>query len=95
MADAIEDVRATSTGTGLTQSAALLPIPATRAMLTQYYTAHEGHSERNGHMNVGFDLVICSVYLSKESAECSKSPIHHTYFSSPKFRDPQSGHPSG
>jgi hypothetical protein len=95
VADAIEDVRASSTGTGFTQSAALLPIPATRAMPTQYYTAHKGHGERNDHMNAGFDMIICSMYLSKKSAECSKSPIHHAYLSSPKFRDPQSGHPSG
>ncbi|KAB2100429.1 hypothetical protein AG0111_0g11247 [Alternaria gaisen] len=64
-------------------------------MPTQDYTAHEGHGERNGHMNAGFDMVICNVYLSKESVECSKSLIHHAYFSSPKFWDLQSGHPSG
>lgn len=66
VADAIEDVRATSTGTGFTQSAALLPIFATRGMPMQYYAAHEGHGERNGHMNGAFDMVICNVYLPKE-----------------------------
>jgi hypothetical protein len=95
VADAIKDARAMPAGTGLTQSAALPAISATRAMPTQYDIPHDGLGERNDHMNVGFDMVICNVYLSKESAECSNSPIHQTYSSLPKFRDPKSGHPSG
>jgi hypothetical protein len=91
----IKYARATSAGTELTQSVALPAISATRAMPSQYYTAHEGHGERNGHMSTDFTLFIHGVHLPRASAEFSQGPIDYTYFLSPKFRNSQSGHPSG